>query len=250
MTIHEKIIENKPLSHKEAYLAAVYTKVLYDDTQDIDTQYKHMKVMESIVKNPEDDITLIQAAIQYYKKLPITYMQHMDDFEKYVEFHGVQNVIWNSDTLSTVLDGAAEKLKIRLFNDNRGLSEWIQNLPNLDKTMVDIKYVFLMNVTDSNTTDNNKVYGAEIKPSLINRVVLWYYKVKLMHTCSDNRFLLSTAWKMHKIKKDAAIAKIKAVENSKNNKITFAEKYNDRVITNKSEMISILKTLRKELESI
>ena len=40
MMIHEKIVENKHLSHKEAYLAAMYTKVLHNDSQDIDTQYK------------------------------------------------------------------------------------------------------------------------------------------------------------------------------------------------------------------
>ena len=55
---------------------------------------------------------------------------------------------------------------------------------------------------------------------------------------------------MHKIKKDASISKTKSVENSKSNRILFAEKYNDRVISNKSEMISILKNLRKELEDI
>ena len=48
--------------------------------------------------------------------------------------------------------------------------------------MEDIRYVFLMNITDNNTTDNNKVSSAEIKPSLLNRFVLWYYKVKLIHT--------------------------------------------------------------------
>jgi hypothetical protein len=52
------------------------------------------------------------------------------------------------------------------------------------------------------------------------------------------------------MKKDSDIAKEKVLENSKNNKVTFAEMYNDRVITNKSEMISILKKLRKELETI
>lgn len=250
MKIHEKITENKPLSYKEAYLAAMYTKVFHSDTQDTDIQYNYMKVMESIVKNPEDDITLIQASVQYYKKLPISFMQYMDGFEKYVDFHRVRNMLWNSETLSSVLDSAAEKIKIRLFDSNRGLSEWIQNTPDLDKTMEDIRYVFLMNITDNNTTDNNKVSSAEIKPSLMNRAVLWYYKVKLIHMHSSNRFLLSTAWKMHKIKKDASVAKTKSVENSKSNRMLFAEKYNDRVISNKSEMISILKTLRKELEDI
>ena len=121
---------------------------------------------------------------------------------------------------------------------------------NSYEIMEDIRYVFLMNITDNNTTDNNKVSSAEIKPSLLNRFVLWYHKVKLIHTHSSNRFLLSTAWEMHKIKKDASISKTKSVENSKSNRILFTEKYNDRVISNKSEMISILKNLRKELETI
>lgn len=251
MMIHEKIVENKPLSHKEAYLAAMYTKVLHDDSQDIDTQYKYMKIMESIVKNPEDGITLIQAATQYYKKLPISFMQYMTGFEDYTAFHGVQNMVWNSDTLYTILDDAAQKIQIRLFDSNTGLTEWIENIPDVDNTMKNIKYVFLMNITDEDTTiDNNRVLSSQVKLSLINRAVLWYYKVKFMHTCTDNRFLLTTAWKMHKMKKDSDIAKEKVLENSKNNKVIFAEMYNDRVITNKSEMISILKTLRKELEDI